>query len=116
MRPTGNRTSSRSSDKADAKQEYSQEKITIRSSALNQFNETRTYNECTEKPVDERVVHELHDLVNGVDRRPIPVRLDRSALRARKSSLRHRTREWSVLLSPAPSLANILGVRRMQSP
>jgi hypothetical protein len=65
--------------------------------------------------VDERVVRELHDLVNGVDRRPIPVRLDRSALRARKSSLRHRKREWSVLLSPAPALANILRVRGMKS-
>src|ERR1700679_3153955 len=64
MRPTGNRTSSRSSDKADAKQEYSQEEIMIHSSALNQlFNEARTYNEWSDKPVDERMVRDLYDLV-----------------------------------------------------
>ena len=36
----------------------------IHSSALNQlFNEARTYNEWSDKPVDERMVRDLHDLV-----------------------------------------------------
>src|SRR6202167_4684033 len=36
----------------------------IHSSALNQlFNEERTYNEWSDKPVDERMVRDLYDLV-----------------------------------------------------
>jgi 3-hydroxypropanoate dehydrogenase len=36
----------------------------IHSSALNQlFNEARTYNEWSDKPVDERMVRDLYDLV-----------------------------------------------------
>jgi hypothetical protein len=36
-------------------------------------------------------------------------------LRARKLTLRYRTRDWSVLLSPAPVLANILGILGIKS-
>ena len=49
----------------------------IHSSALNQlFNEARTYNEWSVKPVDEQTVRDLYDLVKWARRRPIPVRLD----------------------------------------
>jgi hypothetical protein len=36
-------------------------------------------------------------------------------LLARKLTLRHRTRDWSVLLSPVLALANILGVLGIKS-